>query len=1055
MTQYKYIKKRKLFPVSGKRFILLLGILFSSVAFTYAQNVIKGRVVDGKSSEPVIGVTIFQKGTTNGAVTDVNGDFSIKTTGELPVTVSVSFVGYTTQEIEVYDLSEPVVVPLSENLNFLEQVVVTGYTSQQRKAISGAITTINFTDDIAHLPDPDVTRLLQGKASGVHVTATSGQPGGGVSFLVRGNNSINGSVEPLYVVDGVFISTALPVTGGGGNLLSNALADLNPADIENISILKDANATAIYGSQGANGVVVITTKRGKLNTASRINVIATHGWADAPKKFEAATGQETARLFNESWTNTAADFGEDLASYLTRTKPVDWNRLYPHTKTDGAGATVPDFSRPEVESQNNYDRISDLFRVAHSQDYQVSVQGGNANSSHFVSLGYTDQEAIVRPSYFTRFSGRINYDNQIASRLKVGTSINLARSYRLVSSSDNDPGGVINSAIFPRSYLPVYDDNGGYLRHATFNNHQALIDHIDNNAVTWRTIANVYGEYAFLPSLKFRSSYSLDYTNNDQRIFVNSIISTRANNDAYATVNSNTSSIYTAEQLLTFAKTFGRKHDVSVFVGNTVKGERLHASTATGVGYSTNVVKEVSAGAVTSGTSSNSESRLVSFFGKAGYTYNSKYTLDFSFRADGSSRFGKNVRWGYFPAGGVTWNAGQEDFIKNLNFFDALKFRGSYGYSGNQNGIGSYAALGLWSANATYLGIPGTSPSSLANPDLTWETTRQTDVGVEFSLFKNRLDIGVDVYNKYTYNMLLAVPVPSRSGFSSYTQNYGEMSNKGLEISARSTNITGSDFKWTTEFNISFNKNKIEKIPQEISQGASGRNTSILRQGYAVNSFYLFRELYVDPQTGNSVYEDADGIDGLTDADRQVIGNALPKYSGGLTNNLTYKNLDFGFFFYFSKGNSIMNMKDYFLVHGGAANIGFIPRQLDRWQKPGDVTDIPRLTLYNGDPNVNGGSANNYQGIVNRRSTRFLEDASYLRLRDVSLSYSIPKDWASKVGVQRIKVGVSASNLWTLTPYKGLDPEVSAQSTNQNTAGYDWAAVPQPRTFQVILNVTL
>ncbi|GHT77793.1 SusC/RagA family TonB-linked outer membrane protein [Bacteroidia bacterium] len=1030
---------------------LLLGLLFSSVAFTYAQNVVKGRIVDDKSNEPAIGVTVLQKGTNNGAVTDSNGDFTLKTSSELPVTLSVSFVGYTTQEIEVYDLTEPLVVPLSENRNFLEEVVVTGYTSQQRKAISGAITTINFTDDITRLPDPDVTRQLQGKASGVHVTATSGQPGGGVSFLVRGNNSINGSVEPLYVVDGVFISTALPVTGGGGNLLSNALADINPADIENISILKDANATAIYGSQGANGVVVITTKRGKLNSASRINIVATHGWADAPKKFEAATGPETARLFNESWTNTAADFGETLAGYLTRTKPVDYDRLYPHLLPDGSR----DYSRPEVETQQNYDRISDLFRTAHTQDYQVSVQGGNATSSHFVSLGYTEQEAIVRPSYFTRFSGRINYDNQVASRFKVGTSINLARSYRLVSSSDNDPGGVINSAIFPRSYLPVYDEKGGYLRQATFNNHQALIDLIDNNAVTWRTIANVYGEYAFLPELKFRSSYSLDYTNNDQRIFLSSIISTRANNDASATVNNSTSSIYTAEQLLTFAKTLGRKHDISVFVGNTVKGERLHTSSATGVGYATNEIKEVTAGAVTSGTSNNSASSLLSFFGKAGYTYNSKYTLDFSFRADGSSRFGKNVRWGYFPAGGVTWNAGQEDFIKNLNFFDALKFRGSYGYSGNQNGIGNYAALGLWSGSAAYLGTAGTYPTSLANPDLTWETTRQTDVGVEFSLFKNRLDIHVDVYNKYTYNMLLDVPVPSRSGFSSYTQNYGEMSNKGLEISTHSTNISGRDFKWTTDFNISFNKNTIEKIPQEISMGASGRNTSILRQGHAVNSFYLFRELYVDPETGNSVYEDADGKDGLTDADRQVIGNALPKYSGGLTNNLSYKNVDFGFFFYFSKGNSIMNMKDYFLVHGGAANIGFIPRQLDRWQKPGDITDIPRLTLYTGDPNVNGGSANNYQGVVNRRSTRYLEDASYIRLRDVSLSYTLPKDWTTRVGVQRIKVGVSASNLWTLTPFKGLDPEVSAQSTNQNTAGYDWAAVPQPRTFQVILNVTL
>lgn len=1015
-----------------ERFLLVAFIFFPFSVFAQENDVkINGRVLDEITQEPIIGAGISLVGSKDvGAVSDIDGYFSFSVKS-LPVTIFINYIGYRRQEIDVYDASEQLLIKLSENQNLLDEVVVTGYTSQRRKAITGAITTVNFDEDMAHLPDPDLSRLLQGKAAGVQVFSTSGQPGGGVRFLVRGSNSINGSVEPLYVIDGVFINSAVPFSSGGGNnLLSSALADLNPADIENISILKDANATAIYGSQGANGVVVITTKRGRLNAPSRVNFTVSQGWSDSPKRFDYASGPETAMLFNEAYANTEQD-------------------------APGAAVAAGLSLIPNPESLPTYDRISDLFRVAHSSDYQVSVQGGNAAATHYIGFGYTNQQAIVRPSYFTRFSGRVNYDLNITSRLKTGVNLNLARTYRNLSASDNNPSmGVITSAIFPRSYLPIYNDDGTYARWGAFNNHKALIEHLDNNAVTWRTIGSLFGEYTFTPELKFRSTWSLDFSNNDLRNYVNSLIGMGSAANGSSTMSNSNTVIYTAEQLLTYVKTFNKFHSVNVLVGNTVKAQQTHRVGSTGRTYATDVVPEVTAAAVTSGSSNNEESRLVSFFTKAGYTFLGKYTLEGSFRADGSSRFGKSNRWGYFPAGGVTWNAGEESFIKELRWFDALKFRGSFGYSGNQNGIGNYDALGVWNANATYLDMPGTYPARLANPNLTWETTRQTDFGVELSIFRNRLNLNFDVYNKYTYDMLLDVPVPSRSGFSSYTQNFGEMSNKGVEISLQSVNIDMKKFRWTSDFNISFNKNVIERIPQEITLGNSGRNTSILKQGYAVNSFYLFKQLYVDPQTGNAVYEDVDGIDGLTDDDRQVVGSALPDYTGGLTNRFSYGNFDFSFFFYFSVGNKILNMKDYFLVHGGSiSSIGFIPRQLERWQKPGDITDIPRMTVYNGEPNKNNSSANNYRGIVNDRSTRYLEDASYLRLKDVSFSYTLPRKLSAWLHLQSAKATLSASNLLTVTPYSGLDPEVSAESANQNTGGYDWATVPQPRTFQVILNV--
>ncbi|OAV67123.1 Outer membrane cobalamin receptor protein, SusC/RagA family [Bacteroidales bacterium Barb6] len=1011
--------------------LVLVGLLQLSAVAAYGQAVIRGTVVDEKQV-PVIGATVVQKGTTNGVGTDLDGKFEFKAKQALPITLLVHLIGYREQEVDVYDAEEAIRVTLIENYNVLDEIVVTGYTVQQRKSISGSIVSLNVTDALKDAPDQDINKLLQGRASGVQVLSNNGVPGGGVTFLIRGNNSINGSVDPLYVIDGVFVGTGGGVSLSGGQASTNPLADINPADIENISILKDANATAIYGSQGANGVVIITTKRGKLNSKAKISLNISHGWSDAVKKFQTVSGPETGLLVNESVRNTAIDGGIDLST-----------------------VTLP---FPDYASLPTYERNDDLFRTANSSNYELSAQGGTAAGAYYVGLGYTRQEAIIKPSGFERFSGRVNYDNNLTDRLKVGTSLNVVRTYRNVSGNDNDPTGVINSAIFVRSYLPVFKEDGSYARYGAFDNHLALIEHLDNNAVIWRSIANLFAEYSFLPELKFRTSWSFDNSELTENNYFDTFTNAGVAAKGRATALSNRNVVYTAEQLLTYLKTFGEgnRHSINALLGNTVNSRQQERVSSSGSGFATNDLKDISVAATTSGSSSASESRLLSFFGKAGYVLDGKYTLDGSIRADASSRFGKNHRWGYFPATGVTWNAGLEDFIKELHVFDALKFRGSFGYSGNQNGIGSYAALGLWSANAAYLETAGISPYQLANPDLTWETTRQIDLGVEFTILKNRLHIDFDYYNKYTYDLLLDVPVPYRSGFASFLQNYGAVSNKGVELSLHSTNVETKDFSWTTDFNISHNKNKIEKLASDITQGASGRNTSILREGYPVNSFFLYKQLYVDPQTGNAVYDDVNKDGVITFADRQIVGDALPNFTGGFTNDISYKNFSLNLFFYFQQGNKLLNMQDFFLVHGGTQNnIGFFPNQLKRWQKPGDVTDIPRLTTYKGEPNANNGGANNYGGVVANLSSRYLNDASFIRLKNISLSYNVPKSLTSKLHLNGLKATASASNLFTLTSYTGLDPEVSAQSSNQNTAGYDWATVPQPRTYQLILNITL
>jgi TonB-linked SusC/RagA family outer membrane protein len=1039
---------------SRKVFWLVAVWLLGSTTFIYAQTAgkssgaITGVVLDSDKQAPLVGVSIIHSGTTNGAITDVDGKFTINVQ-RLPVVLSFSFIGYKNQEVTVNDFSKPISVSLSEDLSFLNEVVVTGYTVQQNKSISGAITKIGFSEANTNQTDQDFLKLLQGKATGAQITATSGTPGGGVSFVIRGNNSIGGSVSPLYVVDGVFLNTTLPVTGGGGNLLSNPLADINPADIESITLLKDANATAIYGSQGSNGVVVVTTKRGKRNTASKINLSVKQGWANPVNKFKSATGPQTGELLNETWVNTAQANNESLAAYLTREKPTNWDIVYPFKTGEGS----PDFGRDNIANLPTYDRISDIFQTAATSDYQLSVSGGNATSNHYIGLGYAKQESTVKPNTFQRFSARLNYDNNVTAKLKLGTSYNVVRTERAkVRNNDNDPGGIINSAIFPRSFLPIYDDNGNYLNHATFNNHNRLIEHLDNSYVTWRNTVNLYGEYTFLPELKFRSSASFDFTNNGSRSFSDFSIST----NGAASASNSLIQVYTAEQLLTYVKTFKGKHDVNVLLGNTVNVQQSQGINATGSNFIFDVLREVSSGAVTTGSSSRSENRLVSFFGKAAYTYNDRFTADFSIRGDGSSRFGQNVRWGYFPAGGLSWNLGEEKFIQNLNVFDAVKLRGSFGYSGNQNGIGNYDALAIWNANSQgYLDQPGISPGRLANPDLTWETTQQTNLGLDFSVFRNRLNISLDVYRKYTTNGLQSVTVPSRSGYSAAIRNYSEISNKGIELSVESRNVNTTDLRWTTEFNISANRNRIEKIPQEQTFGATNRGTSILREGYPVNSFFLYKQLEVDRETGNAVYDDVDQNGMITYADRQILGSANPNFTGGLTNTVTYKGFDLNVFFYFTQGNKLLNMHDFFLVHGGIQNgIGFDANQLARWQKPGDVTDIPKMTRYTLNPTLNNSPANNYTGQVANLSSRYLEDGSFLRLRNVALGYTLPRSIVSALKLTRVKATLSATNLWTLTSYKGLDPEVSAQSTDQNTAGYDWATVPQSRTFEVILNIT-
>ncbi|MDF2187955.1 TonB-dependent receptor [Paraflavitalea sp. CAU 1676] len=1011
-------------------FLTMLSIVLHSIS-SIAQptpRTIRGTVLS-EDQLPLEGASITIKGSGQGTASRKDGSFELPVTPQAK-TLLVSFAGFEFQEIPLSQKDVYRVV-LKKSSTQLEDIVVTGYSTQRKRFIAGAITTVGG-DEIKNSPAAGFNQLLQGKASGVQVLSNSGVAGGSITFRIRGNNSINASSDPLYIIDGVFVSNAETIqTGLGQQQPTNPLATINPSDIESITILKDANATAIYGSQGANGVVIVTTRRGKQNTRAKISLNTYQGWSKPVGELTVANGVETAKLANEAVVNTAKDNGIDPSTVV--------------------------LPFPNPDTLKTYDRLGDVYRTGRTSSYELSAQGGADRNTYYASIGYLKQESVTRPTDFERFTARLNYDNQLAKKLKLGTSIGITRTFRNVSSSDNNPQGVINSAYFVRSYLPVYNANGTYARYGSFDNHQALIDHLDNKAVGWRIIGNAFLEYSFLPELKLRSSWSIDKADEQENNYASTLISAGVSSNGSGAAFETHNLVLLNEQVLTWIKSFGtdRQHAINALVGNTISNTISELTSASGTGFPSNNITAISGASIRSGSSSRSVAKLASFFGKASYTYNDKYTIDASLRADGSSRFGANNQWGYFPSGGVTWRAGQESFIESLHFFDDLKLRASFGLTGNQNGVGAYAAKGLWGAGANYLEIAGTAPSQLANPDLTWETTRQFDAGVDVTILNKRLSVSLDYYHKYTYDLLLNVPVPNRLGFASVLQNYGTVSNKGFEVSVHSNNLSSRDFVWTTDFNISFNTNKIEKLAADISLGASGRNISILRQGYAVNSFQLYKQLYVDRNSGNAVYDDVNKDGSITNADRQIVGNALPKYSGGLTNNLQYKNFDLNVFIYFQQGNKIMDMNEFFMVHGGLqANIGFAPRQLERWQKPGDVTDIPRLTTAKANPNDNGGAANNYGGFVANLSSRYLKDGSFARLKTLSLGYTLPGSWLSAVKFSSARLYVQATNLFTVTNYTGADPEVSSQSGNQNTAGYDWATVPQPKTVQVGLTVS-
>jgi TonB-linked SusC/RagA family outer membrane protein len=1023
-------------------FILLLFPLLSSAQTQPLINsTLKGQVIDADSKVGMPGVTVRIQGVTHSVQTDNDGCFEFITGQKLPYTLEISYVGY--DKKIVVAASSPISIQLKEASSQLSDVVIVGYGTQSRKSVVGAISKVNAAET-TQVPVASFDAQLQGRAAGVQVNTYSGQPGEGVKVQVRGTASINASNEPLYVIDGVFVNNNSLSTLDLGGKRTSPLADINPADIESIEVLKDASAIAIYGSRGANGVILVTTKRGNFGAGkTKYNLEISQGWqkADGSRLWELTTGPEHALLVNEQWVNSGIDRPSLNQTFQNRP-------FRPATELING---VPGRGNPE--DQQTYDRLSRVFRTAYLQNYDLSIQGGSDKIRYNIGAGYTGQEGILKPADFQRGSFKLNLDSKLSDRITLSSSNGVYRTFRQqVRGGAGQQAGHLLAALHHPTYLPIFNPDGTLARGSIYEN----IDNLTNTDVTdisttsLRYIGNQFVEVNIAEGLKFKSSIGVDYNQYDEREFFSdkTIIGGAPNPLGYRKDVNTNSTIIQNEQILTYTKAINDRQSVTALVGNSTQLTDVQIAQAVGQGFPNNTFQQISAASVRTADQRRSKSKLASFFGRLNYSLDNKYFFEAVLRADGSSKFGANNRWGYFPGVGASWRVKEESFLKDVDAISEFKFRVSAGSAGNQNGINDYAALGLWSGSAAYPDNltsgpqPGVAPAQLENPDLRWEKTTTYNAGLDLGFFKDRVVVNLDAYYKYTTDALLYLRVPQSTGYASTLANAGEVSNKGIELAISTTNIKSGSFEWTTNFNFARNVNRAEKLVSPITFEA--REYRRTEEGAALGSFWLYKQLYVDPQTGAAMFQRADGTVGttVTTADRQLMGNVIPDFYGGISNNFTFKGFDLNVFFTYQYGNKVFNFNKYILEGGGTrdASRSILKSQLNRWQNPGDQTNTPRLTSVGNNYNI-------------EQNSRYLEDGSFIRLKTVSLGYTLPAAVTSKVKLGKVRLYAMGTNLWMLTNYSGADPE-SSGSAGQNLDGLDTATPPQPIGLQVGANIS-
>ena len=983
------------------RFWLCLCLITTFSFSVTAQNAhtVKGVVLD-ESNLPIIGANILIKNSSIGTITDIDGNYSI----QVPQngTLVYSYLGMETQEVSVKNRSKIDIV-LKEDNKLLDEVVVIGYGTQRKKDLTTSVASVS-SDEWEARPIISTQQALQGKAAGVQVVQPSGKPGVGISIRVRGATSLNAGNEPLYVVDGI---------------PTNDINNLSANDIASMQVLKDASSAAIYGTRGANGVVMITTKSGEEGRA-RVDVNMYAGFSNVTRQIKTLNTRDYFELLDDigiSYDPTKKDY-------------INWAK--------------------------------EMYGTGVQQNYQVSVSGGTAKTKYYISSAYQDENGIIKPASYDRFSLRTNLNTEVSSWLKLNTNLNFSRNTRMdaTDNANSGRGGIIMSIINTPPNLPIWDPEkpSQYATNpyqSSWENPYAQADTYDRNR-TYRFSGRMELDFTILKGLHFKPNLSVDYSNNTWDKFIDPIktgYGRQANGrgeqakDDYLT--------WTNENILSYNTSFNDEHNLQLLGGITFSRYRHDNNYISvedfvkGVDISRKTLNL--ANKINDAKTSRNGNSSMSYLARVQYDYLSRYLLSMNMRVDGSSKL--YHKWKAFPSISAGWRFSDEAFFKNLkHVVDDAKLRFGWGLNGNEGGIGDYDLYDhYWVSKQKETGNgPSVGRGKLGNRDLKWETTSQYNAGLDLSFFNSRLTAEFDWYYKKTTNLLLDIKLPESAGVELPLRNDGIMENKGFEFAINGQILVNTPVKWDASLNMSFNRNKIKELgltPQFTAANieSNGEDVIMVRKGLALGTFYGYIAEGVNPETGNIMYKDlnGNGIGGVSEDgqmdpnDKTVIGNAQPDFTFGFTHNLSWKNFTLNAFFQGSYGNDIFNASR-IDSEGMFDSKNQTEAVLNRWKRPGMITDVPRAGVLTNSLN----------------STRFVEDGSYIRLKSLTLSYQFEDKLVRRIGLSKLNVYGTITNLFTLTKYRGYDPELSWTGGNAAQLGIDYGTYPQTRSFIFGLNLS-
>ncbi|MEX0856593.1 MAG: TonB-dependent receptor [Balneolaceae bacterium] len=1025
-------------------------LLFITTGLTQAQTV-SGVVVSADDNDALPGITVLLQGTNKGTSTNLDGEYELElSTNEFQNGILIfSAIGFVRQEIAV-DGQSSINVELVTDTQLLDDVVVVGYGAIVREEMTGNVASIS-SRQIEEVPVNSFESAIQGQASGVFIQKSNGKLGQGINIRVRGTSSVSASSQPLYVIDGI------PTTSESQSQIAdtNPLSDLDMDNIESIEILKDAAAAAIYGSRGANGVILVTTKRGQAGD-TRINVSLDRGVSAPTNRVEFMNADEYITFFQD-----AAGRG-DLYSYERDGNPYGYSSAaeaydegvaYAEDVYFNFLAQGTDWESRQVDS--NWQ--DEAYQDGSNTDFGVQVSGGTDKTQFFVSGSFTDQDGIVRANTFNRLNGRLNLDHTASEKFKVGMNLALSRTENIRVSNDNAFATPLQAVAQPPIspiYTPEFDTNGDLTGYSDVPNENTLyynflrhVRGVDNNQTVFRNLGNLYASYSIMPNLEFRSELGLDLLFQNEDYYADRNTDVGENTNGYGDSQWVNVINYTTNNYLTWNAQFGADHSLTTVGGMSFQSSDRLLTFVSGTNFPTDsFTKLASAAEITNGSTSQTTFTFLSYFARSNYVFKGRYLFSGSARVDGSSRFGENSRYGFFPSLSAGWILTREDFLQDIDLLSFLKFRASYGLTGNAN-VGNFPSRSLYEGTG-YAGTSGLIPSQTPNPDLKWERTTQYNFGLDFALFDDRISGEVDYYIKNTDDLLLNVNVPATTGYTSQLRNVGELENKGFEFVLNSLNLVG-DFQWRTSFNIAFNQNNITNLDGQVIEGGF-LNRAI--EGEAIGVMFGKEYAGVDPDNGDALYyvHNSDGTKdrsaGTTNiyssANDVVIGNPNPDFIGGINNQFNYKNFDLGVLLQFVSGNDIYNGGGRYQSANGDFFDNQTRDQLNSWKNPGDITDIPEARLFYG----NGSNP----------SSRYISDGSYLRLKNVVLGYSLPQDMLTKLNLRQVRLYATGVNLLTFTNYNGWDPEVNTDLydlSNNLNIGNDFYSAPQARTISFGVNI--